>query len=359
MLHNLLLGSSCVYLLLSANKQRDMKAIIPVAGIGSRLRPHTHTQPKALVPVAGKPIIAHIIDRLRQGGITDFVFVTGYLRGKIEAFITEHYGNSDLNIRFVLQEPREGTGHALWVAREHFKAEPEMLIMLGDSILSLDFTQFMQLPHNALAVKKVDNPVAFGVAESNDVGKVTRLVEKPKIPKSNMALAGLYKIADPALLYEALEHNMRENVRSHNEIQLTDALSYMIGHGAHFETTTVDSWYDCGKKESLLDANAILLARPDYQSALTDQYPHTIIIPPVSIGQGCEISHSIIGPNVALGDHSTVRHTIVSDTIVGSYSELQHAVLHHSVIGSDTTVGGLNQSLNVGDNTEINFSNHA
>lgn len=334
-----------------------MKAVIPVAGIGSRLRPHTHTQPKALVPVAGKPILAHIIDTLIDGGVKDFVFVTGYLRGKIEDFITERYKDGNIKIEFVLQEPREGTGHAIWVARDSIRDEDEVLIMLGDSILTLDFDRFLTMPHNALAVRKVDNPVLFGVAEVDGQGKATRLVEKPKIPKSNLALAGLYKIARPDLLVEAVEHIMENDIRNHDEIQLTDALSRMIGKGEQFDTVVVDNWYDCGKKDSLLEANAILLAKPKFQDVPAEIYTRTIIIPPVSIGAGCQLSNSIIGPNVALGDHSVVSYSIVSNTIVGSYSELKNAVLNHSVIGSDTTVEGLNQSLNVGDSTEINFSN--
>lgn len=333
-----------------------MKAIIPVAGIGARLRPHTHTQPKSLVPVAGKPILGHIIDGLLVGGIRDFVFVTGYLSGKIESYIKTNYDSGDIHIKFVLQEPREGIGHSIWFAREHFKKEKEVLIVLGDSILSLDLGEFLSIPSSVVGIKKVEVPGMFGVAETTPEGLVKKLIEKPRIPKSNLALVGIYKIANPKLLLQGIEHIMQNNIRTHDEFQLTDALMYMVEKGERIQTFNVDNWYDCGKKESLLQANAILLNNPQFKSADGKNWSQTIIIPPVSIGSNCKISNSIIGPNVAVGDNSIVNYSIVKNTIVGAFSELESVVLENSIIGNDSSLKGLSQSLNIGDNTEINFT---
>lgn len=333
-----------------------MKAIIPVAGIGIRLRPHTHTQPKALVPIAGKPILAHIVDTLICGGIKEFVFITGYLGSKIEAFIFSNYNASDLKINFVVQEPREGIGHALWSAKKHIKGEKEILIMLGDTILNLDLRGFLASEKTVLGINKVGTPGNFGVAEVGKEGLIKKVVEKPKIPKSNMAMVGIYKITNPDLLVEGIDYIIQNEIKTLGEYQLTDALMYMINKGEEMITMDVTNWYDCGKKESLLEANAIMLNRPEFRNVKNLDYPKTIIIPPVSIGKNCKISSSIIGPNVAIGDNTIISYSIIKNTIVGSFSELQSTVLNSSIIGNDTSLKGLSQSLNIGDNTEINFS---
>ncbi|AMR28148.1 glucose-1-phosphate thymidylyltransferase [Hymenobacter psoromatis] len=332
-----------------------MKAIIPVAGIGSRLRPHTHTQPKSLVPVAGNTILGHIIDRLLGAGLTEFVFIIGYLGEKIEQYVRRHY--PDLDATFVVQEPREGLGHALWVARDTFRHDPEgVLIMLGDTIVDVDLPAMLRYPGSVLAVKEVKTPSLFGLVETNDNGQVSRVVEKPRIPKSNYALVGLYKIANAEKLAESLEWLISTGRRTHEEYQLTDALMHLIDEGEPMLTTTVDNWFDCGRKETLLEANARLLDRPEFREERDyPEFPNTVIIPPVSIGTGCRIEHAIIGPNVAIGDRTIIRHTIVSDSIIGSYSELSSAVMSDCIVGSDASFKGLNHSLNLGDNTEIDY----
>lgn len=331
-----------------------MKAIIPVAGIGSRLRPHTHTQPKSLIPVAGNTILGHIIERLLAGGIEDFVFIIGYLGEKVRAYVQREYPH--IRAEFVVQEPREGLGHALYVARETYRHEQDIVIILGDSIVEVDMHRLLSYPGTILGVKKVDTPSLFGVTELGQDQFVTKVVEKPKIPKSNVALVGLYKIHQPLKLIEALEYILQQDVRTLGEYHLSDALMQMIRNGEKIATLPVDSWFDCGRKETLLQANAILLNRIGARPGTMLQFPDTIIIPPVSIGQNCQIAHSIIGPNVAIGDYTIVSSSILRDSIIGSYSELRHAVMHDSIVGSDASLMGLSHSFNIGDNTEINFS---
>jgi len=333
-----------------------MKAIIPVAGIGSQLRPHTHTQPKSLVPIAGKPIIAHIIDYLREGGIKDFVFVIGYLGSKVESYILEEYKEKDIEISFVVQEPRKGIAHALYCVRDHIKKADELLVLLGDTILELDLKKFLASKDSIIGIKKVDNPGKFGVVELDEDNYVKRLVEKPKIPKSNLAMVGIYKAIDPALLAEAVEYIIEHKIKTLGEYQLTDALTYMLKKGKKITTLVVDNWYDCGQKESLLEANAILLNKPAVSSPKEGDFENTIIIPPASIGKNCFIQNSIIGPNVAIGNNSSIESSIVTNSIIGSYSELKNTVLENSIIGNDSSLNGLSQNLNIGDNTEINFS---
>ena len=333
-----------------------MKAVIPVAGIGSRLRPHTHTQPKSLVPVAGNTILGHIIDRLLGAGLTDFVFIVGYLGDKIVSYVRRTY--PDLQATFVVQEPREGLGHALWLAREEFRHAPDgVLILLGDTIVDVDLPGLMATPGSVLAVKEVKTPSMFGLVETGANGRVTKVVEKPKIPKSNYAMVGLYKLAYPEKLAQALEWLREADVRTHGEFQLTDALMHLIEQGEAMTTCSVDNWFDCGRKETLLEANARLLNQPEFLEGRDySEFPDSVIIPPVSIGRGCQISHSIIGPNVAVGDKTIIKNTILSDSIIGSYSELSSAVMHDCIVGSDASFRGMNHSLNIGDNTEIDYS---
>ena len=332
-----------------------MKAIIPVAGIGSRLRPHTHTQPKSLVPVAGNTILGHIIDRLQAVGLTEFVFIVGYLGDKIVDYVRRQY--PDLQATFVLQEPREGIGHALWLAREEYRHDPDgVLIMLGDTIVDVDLAELLRTPGSVLAVKEVKTPTLFGIVETQN-GRVSKVVEKPKIPKSNFAMVGLYKLVFPEKLALALEWLMATERRTHGEYQLTDALMHLIEEGEAMTTAPVDNWFDCGRKESLLEANARLLNQPEFLDRRDySEFPDAVIIPPVSIGRGCKISQSIIGPNVAIGDRTIIQNTILSDSIIGSYSELRSAVMHDCIVGSDASFRGMNHSLNIGDNTEIDYS---
>ncbi|REJ84832.1 MAG: glucose-1-phosphate thymidylyltransferase [Bacteroidetes bacterium] len=329
-----------------------MKVIIPVAGIGSKLRPHTHTQPKALVPVAGKPILAHIVDNLIEAGMREFIFIVGYLGNKIEDYIKINYPGIEKS--FLIQEPREGTGHAVWLAKKMIDKDDELVIALGDTIFDVNLREIIEKTDSALGVKKVDDPRSFGVAELDESGLIKNVIEKPPIPKSNLALVGLYKIKEGLILMEALEELIGKNERTQGEFHLTDGIMKMIEKGSSFKTFAVENWYDCGSKDSLLETNAMLLKKLNGRGS-KHHFENTIIIHPVSIAENCKISNSIIGPNVSIGDHTIINHSILKDAIIGSYSELENAVLHHSVIGSDASLKGMSQSLNLGDSTEIDF----
>jgi glucose-1-phosphate thymidylyltransferase len=332
-----------------------MKAIIPVAGAGTRLRPHTYTQPKPLMPVAGKPIICFIVDKLVEVGIRDFVFVIGYLGEKIRHFIEETY--PDLQIEFVFQEHREGSAHAIATAHELIEDEDEIFIAFGDTIFDVNLRQMLDCPDSCIGVKKVNDPREFGVAEFDEAGRVTRLVEKPKIPKSNMAIVGLYKISQVPVLLRCIDQMIREDARTMGEFQLTDALQRMVDMGVAFQSIPVDNWFDCGRKEVLLETNAMLLGRRGYATDVFSlpESENSIFIHPVAIGQNCQIANSIIGPNVTIGNHVTINDAIVKDSIIGNFAALRDVVLNHSVIGSDASIKGMNLSLNIGDNTEIDF----
>ena len=329
-----------------------MKAIIPVAGAGTKLRPHTYTQPKALIPLAGKTILSINVDQMHEAGINDFVFVVGYLGEKIQDYINTKY--PDLNAHFVYQNVRRGTGHAIALTKQ-IVGDDEVFIALGDTICEYDLKEVLDTPGSMLGVKRVDDPRNFGVAEIDIDGAISRVVEKPAIPKSNMALVGLYKITDTPFLFKCLENIIANNIKSYNEYNLTDALECMIESGTKFKSFKVQNWFDCGKKETLLQSNAILLKKLGGGIAEANSFENTIFIPPVSIGEGCDIRNSIIGPNVAMGENTIVTFSIVTDSKVGSFSKLYDVVLDDSLIGSDTEIRGERRSLNIGDNTEIDL----
>ena len=329
-----------------------MKAIIPVAGAGTKLRPHTYTQPKALIPLAGKTILSIIVDQLQEAGIHEFIFIVGYLGEKIQDYVKEKYPH--LSTHFIYQNERYGIGHAILLTRE-IVGNDEIFIVLGDTICEFDVKDVLEKQYSSLGVKKVDDPRNFGVAEIDDSGMIGRVVEKPQIPKSNLALVGIYRIRETSFLFNCLENNIQNQLTSYGEYNLTDAIECMIKNGAQFHSFKVQNWFDCGKKETLLESNAKLLKKFGSNIAPDHQFENTIIIHPVNIASGCEIKNSIIGPNVAIGEKTSVNYSIIKDSIIGSFADLFDIVLTHSLIGSDTEVKGESRSLNIGDNTEIDL----
>jgi glucose-1-phosphate thymidylyltransferase len=329
-----------------------MKAIIPVAGAGAKLRPHTYTQPKALIPIAGKTILSFIVDQLREVGIDEFIFIVGYLGEKIQDYVEQTYPN--VKTHFVYQNDRQGTAHAIELAR-NLVDHDEVFIALGDTICEFDIREVMESPYSMLGVKKVDDPRKFGVVEMNEAGFIEHAVEKPSIPKSNHALVGLYKIKESNILFECFQQLFNDNIKSNGEYNLTDALECMIHKGVQFKSFKVKHWFDCGKKESLLETNALLLKKTGGVAVNPEMYVNSIIIPPVSIADGCVIENSIIGPHVTIGNNSTIKSSVVKESIIGSYTTLDEVVLDNSLIGSDAAVKGLSRTLNIGDNTEIDF----
>ena len=329
-----------------------MKAIIPVAGAGTKLRPHSYSQPKALIPLAGKTVLSIIIDQLREAGINEFIFIVGYLGEKIQDHVKNKY--PDLKAHYVHQVDRQGVGHAIRLTRDIVNHE-EVFVVLGDTICEYDVKEVVNSPYSMLGVRKVDDPRDFGVAEIGDEGFIGHVVEKPQIPKSNMALVGIYKIKESDQLFQCLENNIKGGLRSHGEYNLTDALDCMIKAGAKLNSFKVDNWFDCGRKETLLESNATLLKKFVQENPAEYNFENTVIVPPVSIGSGCNIKNSIIGPNVAIGDNTVIDYSIVKNSIIGSFSNLFDIVLETSVIGSDTNLRGETRSLNIGDNTSIDL----
>ncbi|MEK9136316.1 MAG: sugar phosphate nucleotidyltransferase, partial [Bacteroidota bacterium] len=263
-----------------------MRAIIPVAGVGSRLRPHTFTLPKVLLNVAGKPILGHILDKIIGEGIGEGTIIVGHMSDKIKEYVSVAY--PAFRAEYVEQEERLGLGHAIYLTRHTMNDEP-VLIILGDTIFDVDLTPVLHQNYSSLGVKAVDDPRRFGVAEMRN-GVIAQLVEKPEKPVSNLAVVGLYFIRNPKLLISCLNDLVEKGIRTKGEYQLTDALQMMIERGEQLKTFMVEGWYDCGKPETLLSTNRALLEKKSTPRRIEG----VVVIEPVYIAPTAKLTNSVI-----------------------------------------------------------------
>jgi len=323
-------------------------AIVPVAGTGTRLRPHTHTTPKALLLVAGKPILGHILDQLKEVKPERVILVIA--PGPQGERIRE-YGASrkDFAIECVVQAEPKGLGHAVAQARDAAGKAP-LLIILGDTIVRTTLGDLVK-DGSRVGLCEVEDPRRFGVAVVEG-GRIVKLVEKPDVPPSNLALVGLYYIANGPLLFECLEANVREGRLTRGEVQLTDALALLIERGEELRPFPVEGWYDCGKTETLLETNRALLD----QLAKPVSREGVVVLPPVSLDPTAEVTAAVIGPHVTIGPRAQVRQAVVRNSIVNEGANVRDILLDGSVVGENAVVRGAYQRLNVGDSSEVEYS---
>jgi glucose-1-phosphate thymidylyltransferase len=324
-----------------------VKAILPVAGKGTRLRPLAHTYPKALIPIAGRPMIDWILQPLVEAGLDEAVFIVGWLGAEIESHVREKY--SHLRLRFVPQGEMLGLGHAVYLGLE--PGDQDVFIILGDTLFEADIAAIRAAPHSVLGVKEVSDPRRFGVAELAQ-GRIVRLVEKPAEPRSNLALIGLYNIKDGEALRVVLERMIRDDIRTRGEFQITDALQQMIDQGHVFEPWGIDGWYDCGKKDTLLETNRHYLGRLDTRREAV-RVGDSLLIPPVHVGENVRLSRSIVGPNVSVGDGASICDAVLEDSLLCEGVHLQGVVLKDAVLGRDALVRQPARALHLSDNTEV------
>ena len=332
-----------------------MKVIIPAAGAGKRLYPHTYTKPKPMVFVAGKPIIGHILDKMIGLDPEEVIVVVGYMKEKIVSYVGANYSGAFRKITFVDQDQQLGLGHSIYVTRDAVGDSP-VLIALGDMIFKDGYCEFLRHHREngqcsgSIGVKAIDNPERYGIVFLNNDQTVGKLVEKPKRSKSNIGIAGVYFIEDTPRLFSALDSLVHAN--HGGEVQLTDALQKAVEQGSVFKTFEVTSWYDCGRPASLLEVNRILLAERNQSE---NGAVNSIIIEPVSIGKNARVENSIIGPYVSISEGAAVSNSIIEDSIVGNNAEVKHMSLHSSIIGDHAILVGKAQALNIGDSSTIEF----
>ena len=329
-----------------------MKAIIPLAGKGTRLRPHTHHTPKPLLKVAGKPVLAYILDDLVELGVEEFVFIVGYLRETVEAWIKAEY--PDLKGHYVLQEVQDGTAGAIALA-ERF-VDDEVLIAFADAIMEVDYDSIRTLDPDfggVIYAKEVEDYQRYGVIVTNDDGTMARIVEKPSEPISKLANIGLYYIRDWELLFEGVRHTLNADPGPAGEYYLTDAFQYMVDNGSRILTGPVEGWWDAGKPETLLETNAhlIRIGRSGVDASAVVEGAE--IVEPVRIEAGVEVKGGRIGPDVTLEAGCRVVDSKVCNSVIGAHTVLEGVDLYDSIVGARVVVKGMVGALSVTDDSVV------
>ena len=336
-----------------------LKVIIPAAGAGKRLFPQTHTKPKPMVYIAGKPIIGHILDRMLDLKPEEIILVVGYHKEQIISYIDKYYKDK-FNIRYVEQEERLGLGHSVYVTKEYALGS-EIMIALGDMIFKSGYLDFYKFHlengscSGSIGVREVEEPKKYGIAELEHSSPfVQKLEEKPENPTSNLGIAGVYFIKDTPLLFEVLDLMLKNEIKNRGEYQLTDALQEMIRRGSRFKTFEVSSWYDCGHAKSLLETNKVLLEEKNPGSFIKSMC-NFVVVQPVEIGENVKIANSVIGPYTSIAEDTCIENSIISNSVIGARTQISNMNLESSIVGDDAKLLGKHNSLNIGDYSSIEF----
>ncbi len=325
-----------------------MQAIIPLAGKGTRVRPHTHSTPKALMRVANRPVLSYVVEQLRAEGVDELIFITGHLDTQIRSYMSEEYAG--LSVRYVPQEVPRGTADAVALA-EPYVTGP-VLIVFVDTLFDADLSVLTTRSEDSgiIWAKEVEDYQRFGVILTDAEGYMTRIVEKPSEPISKLANIGFYYLKDHELLFEGVSHVMGQDDGT-GELYLTDAFQYMIDNGAKLFTAEVDGWFDCGKPETLLETNRVMVDRG--HGAPDDLPPGSQLEGGVALGPGVVIEESVLGPNVSVAEGSSVRKSVLSNTIVGAGSVLRNCELTDSLVGDRVVLEGVCGKVNIGDDSTV------
>jgi len=327
-----------------------MKVIIPLAGKGTRLRPHTYLTPKPMMKVAGKPVMSYVLDELKKlGNVEEIVYITGHLKEKVE-----EYARAEIDVPsvFIEQKVQDGTAGAIALARDY--VDQPVLIIFVDTIFDADLTKVKSVDADGIIwVKEVEDYQRFGVVVTDKDGNMTKIVEKPKTPISRRANIGLYYMRNWKLLFEGIDHTLKQP-KNQGEYFLTDAFQYMIDKGAKIKVIDVQGWYDAGKIETMIETNEAMLNRG--RARRPKNVGDSTIIDPVYIEDNVTLKKSTIGPNVSIGAGSVLDGAEVSHSIVGSNAKITKSVLKNSLVGDDTVVEGVKGEVTVGDHSEVRAS---
>lgn len=325
-----------------------MQAILPLAGKGTRLRPHTHTRPKPLLRVGNRPVLDRVLDLLQEAGVDEVIGVMGHLSGSIEAHLAEYH--PDLEFHPVEQVEQLGTADAIRLARPY--VDGPVLIAFVDTLFQADMGLIARRPDadGIIWAKEVEDYQRFGVIVRDDDGFMRRIVEKPEEPISRLANIGLYYFRDHEPLFGGIDHVMAQPPKL-GEYFLTDAFQYMIDHGGRILTAEVEEWWDCGKIETLLDTNQRILENGGER--LPDPAADVQVDGSVCVGDGVVFEDARIGPNVSIGAGSVIRGTRLSHCIVGEDSTLESCDLSQSLVGDHVEASGLSGTVSLGDHSLV------
>ena len=332
-----------------------MKVIIPMGGFGTRLRPHTWSRPKQLISMAGKPVLAHVMDTfttLPEPEDLEYVFIVGKLGEQIRAYMNTYYPK--LQVTYVVQEEMRGQSHAISLAREYLQGP--MLMVFADTLVETDLSFLAHETAGGVAwVKQVPDPRRFGVAVVNDAGRVIRLVEKPQTMENNLVVVGFYYFQNSLELLGAIDEQMERGIQLKGEYFLTDAINIMIERGMNMRTQPVDVWLDAGTPQDVLDTNRYLLDHGHANSTEAALRPGVTIIPPVFIHAGAQVENCVIGPYTSINDCCLVQSSIIRNSILEDGAEVTDTILDGSLIGCEAHIQGRPGALIAGDNTVMSI----
>lgn len=328
-----------------------MKVIIPLAGLGTRLRPHTYTKPKPLINVAGKPMLAHILDKLSTLDVEEYIFIVGYLGEQIEQYVSNEY---KFKARYVMQHEMLGQAHALQLCRDY--VDGPVFIVFGDTFFEMDLSEINRSPQESIAyVREINDPRQFGVAITNSNGFVEKFVEKPATMENKLAVIGMYYFTNGPALMKACQELMDKDIQTKGEYFLTDANNLLIAAGEKFVTRTVEVWQDTGKPETVLQTNRYLLDH-GHNTSEQAQFNSCVIIPPVNIDPSAKLEHSVIGPYATIGPDCKITRSIIRDSIIDAGAQIEETMLDQSLIGKEAVVTSRYRRFNVGDHAIVGFS---
>lgn len=330
-----------------------LKVVIPMAGLGTRLRPHTWSKPKQLVSVAGKAMIDHVIGSLATLPDPDnieLVNIVGYLGEQIEDHIREHYPT--IKSHFIVQENPLGQSHAIELARQYL--DGPMLMVFADTLIQTDLSFLQKETAESIAwVKPVPDPRRFGVAVVDDKGWVKYLIEKPRDMNNNLAVVGFYYFKDSESLLSAIDEQMSKNLQLKGEFYLADAINIMLQRGLNMRVQKIETWLDAGTPEAILETNRYLLEHGLDNSPSATQRNGVVIIPPVYVHPSANVIESIIGPHVSLGAGCQVEHSIIRNSILEDEAMATGIILEGSLVGRRAQLVRRAGVVNAGDNTEV------
>jgi glucose-1-phosphate thymidylyltransferase len=331
----------------------NLKIIVPMAGFGTRLRPHTWSRPKPLLSAAGDTVLGHVLKLLRTAPgaeKAEFVFIVGYLGDQVQRYMRSEY--PQVNTHFVEQKELLGQSHALAQARAYLHG-PTIVIFV-DTVVETDFSALAYEEADAVAwVKPVEDPRRFGVAALGSDGLVTGIIEKPSDMSNNLAVVGIYYFKRGEDLLAAIDEQMKTGVVTKNEFFLADAIDLMLKKGLKMRTEVVDEWLDAGLPDAVLETNRRLLAKGRDNSAEASQREGVIIKPPVHIHASATVEASTLGPYVSVGRNCIVRNSTIEDSILEAGVLVEDSTLRHSLLGERSQVRGVRGMVNIGDDSHV------
>jgi len=330
-----------------------MKLIIPMAGIGKRMRPHTLTVPKPLLPVAGKPMVQHLVEDIAatiKGEIEEIGFVIGHFGKEVETHLLDVAKRLGATGKIYYQEEALGTAHAIMCAQELL--DGNVVVAFADTLFRGEF--MVDTAHEGIIwVQKVEDPKPFGVVKLNKQNIITDFVEKPETFVSDLAIIGIYYFKDGAYLKKEMQYLLDNDIKEKGEYQLTNALENMKQKGTKFSVAEVSEWLDCGSKANMLHTNKRLLETKKSHKHSSVQLINSTIVEPCYIAENTTIVNSVVGPFVSIGSHNHVENSIISHAIIQSHSRLTNVNIIDSMVGSHVQYDGKQEMLNLGDYNQI------